>query len=133
MSASILARCLCSCESPGGAEAEVGDPVSMSFGNPLDHPVQTKAPEVVRHPALSNVMGLLPGEDCELSPDQQVPERQYAEVGDAQSRSSLPIYLFGAIQLQHRFFSDGAVLAEAFDFENTSVGLKADLPQSGHH
>jgi len=60
-----------------------------------------------------------------------MPERQYAEVGDAQSRSSLPIYLHGPVQLQHRFFSDGAVLAETFDFENTSVGLKADLPQSG--
>ena len=60
-----------------------------------------------------------------------MPERQYAEVGDAQSRSPLPIHLHGPVQLQHRFFSDGAVLAETFDFENTSVGLKADLPQSG--
>ena len=90
-------------------------------------------------------MGLLPGENCELcpqipigettrqqtKPDQQAPESQYPEVGDAQSRSSLPAYLHWAIQLQHRFFSHGAVLAEAFDFENTSVGLKADLPQSG--
>jgi hypothetical protein len=29
-----------------------------------------------------------------------------------------------------RFFSHRAVVAEAFDFEKTSVGLKADLPQS---
>ena len=69
----------------------------MGFGSPLDHPVQAKACEVVRHFALRDVMGLLPGEDCELSPqisigettrqqtepDQQMPERQYAEVGDA--------------------------------------------------
>ena len=60
-----------------------------------------------------------------------MPERQYAEVSDAQGRSPLSIYLHRLIQLQHRFFSDGTVLAETFDFENTSVGLKADLPQSG--
>jgi len=98
-------------EENGDAEAEPGDPVSMSFGNPLDHPVQTKASEVVRHFALRNVMGLLPGEDCELcpqipigkttrqqaEPDQQMPERQHAEVGDAQGRGSLPIYLHGPI------------------------------------
>ena len=30
----------------------------------------------------------------------------------------------------HRFFSHRAVVAEAFDFEKTSVGGKADLPQS---
>ena len=60
-----------------------------------------------------------------------MPERQYAEVGDAQGRSPLPIHLHGLVQLQHRFFSHGAVLAERFDFENTSVGLKAHLPQSG--
>ena len=30
----------------------------------------------------------------------------------------------------HRFLSHRAVVAETFDFEKTSVGLKADLPQS---
>ena len=30
-----------------------------------------------------------------------------------------------------RFFSHRAVMAEALDFEKTSVGLKADLPQCG--
>src|SRR5579859_6735222 len=58
-----------------------------------------------------------------------MPERQYAEVGDAQSRSPLSIDLHGPIQLQHSFFSNSAILTETFDFENTSVGLKADLPQ----
>jgi hypothetical protein len=31
----------------------------------------------------------------------------------------------------HFFFSHGTVMAETFDFEKTSVGLKADPPQSG--
>jgi hypothetical protein len=30
----------------------------------------------------------------------------------------------------HRFFSHRAVVAETFDFEKTSVGLKAELPLS---
>ena len=30
----------------------------------------------------------------------------------------------------HGFFSYGTVVAETFDFEKTSVGLKADLPES---
>ena len=55
----------------GGTETEIGDAVSMGFGDPLDHPVQTKAPEVVGHFALRDVIGLLPGEDCELCP--QIP------------------------------------------------------------
>ena len=90
-------------------------------------------------------MGLLPGEDCELCPqipvgettrqqteqDQQMPEGQYPEIGEAQSRSSLPAHLHRPIQLQHRFFSHGAVLAETFDFGNTSVGLKATFRRAG--
>src|SRR5260370_22820297 len=60
-----------------------------------------------------------------------MPERQYAEVRDPQSRSPLSIDLHWPVQLQHRFFSHRAVLAETFDFENTAVGLKAALPQSG--
>ena len=41
-----------------------------------------------------------------------------------------PIDFHGTIQLLQRVFSHGAIVAEAFDFEKTSVGLKADLPQS---
>jgi hypothetical protein len=42
----------------------------------------------------------------------------------------LPVDFHGTIQLVHRFFSHRAVVAEAFDFEKTSAGLKAGLPQS---
>jgi hypothetical protein len=33
----------------GGSETEVGDPVSMGFGNPLDHSVQTKVAGIARN------------------------------------------------------------------------------------
>jgi hypothetical protein len=70
---------VCPGEEQSGTEAEVGDLVSMSFGNPLDHSVQTKAPEVVSHFALGDAMGLLPGEGFELSPRISIGEttRQY--------------------------------------------------------
>ncbi len=55
----------------GGPETEIGDAVSVGLRNSFDHPVLTKAPEVVCHFALRDVLGLSPGEDCELCP--QIP------------------------------------------------------------
>lgn len=49
----------------------------------------------------------------------------------AEPRCAVPMHLHRLIQLQHRFFANGVVLAETFDFENTSVGSKADLPEGG--
>ena len=132
-------------EEQGGAETEIGDAISVALGYSLDHAVQAKASQVVGHLALRNVMGILPGENCErfpqisigetarqeTEPDQQMPKRQHPGIGDAESRSPLPVHRDRSIQLPQGFFSDGAILAEAFDFENTSVGAKADLPQCG--
>jgi len=66
----------------------------------------------------------------QTKPDQDVPQRQYAQIGGTQRRGALSVDFHGTIQLMHGFFSHRAVVAEAFDFEKTSVGLKADLPQS---
>src|SRR6516165_3167514 len=41
-----------------------------------------------------------------------------------------PLTSMGTVQMIHGFFSHGAVVAETFDFEKTSVGVKADLPES---
>src|SRR5262245_52455163 len=60
-----------------------------------------------------------------------MPKRQHPEIRDTESRGALPIRLYRPIQLQQSFFSNSAILAETFDFENTSVGGKADLPQCG--
>ena len=76
--------------------------IAMGFRNPLHHAVQREASEVVRHFALRNVIGLLPGEYREMfpqisigettrqqtKPDQQMPEGQYTEVRNAQSNYS---------------------------------------------
>src|SRR6516225_4474609 len=59
-----------------------------------------------------------------------MPQSQHALVGGAQSRSALAVDFQGTVELMHGFFSYGTVVAETFDFEKTSVGLKADLPES---
>jgi hypothetical protein len=46
-------------------------------------------------------------------------------------RSALPVDLAGTVDLLEGFFSQAAIVAEAFDFDQTSVGLKADLSQTG--
>src|SRR5437764_12923092 len=52
-------------------------------------------------------------------------------MGGAESRGALAVYLDRAVQPEKRFFAHGPVLAAALDFEQTSIGLKADLPQCG--
>jgi hypothetical protein len=51
-----------------------GDPVTVRFGDSLDHPVQPQAPQVVRHPAWGDGVGHLPGEHCELFPQVSIAE-----------------------------------------------------------
>ena len=73
------------------------DSVAVSLGDSLDHAVQPEAPQVVRHSALRDDGGRLPGEHSELlsqisicetagqqtKPDQQMPQRQHAQIGGA--------------------------------------------------
>src|SRR6516165_7352600 len=59
-----------------------------------------------------------------------MPQSQHALVGGAQGRGALAVDFQGMVQLLQGFFSYGTVVAETFDFEKTSVGLKADLPES---
>jgi len=112
--------------------------------DPLDEAMQAQPPEVVRHPAGGNGFGALPGERGDMlaqiavsetarqetEQDQGGPQDQHAGIGKAQRRSALPVHLAGAIHLLKRFFSQAAIVAEALDFEQTSVGLKAELPQT---
>jgi len=60
-----------------------------------------------------------------------MPQSQHAEVGGAQCRGALAVDFQGTVELMQGLFSYGTVMAETFDFEKTSVGLKADLPESG--
>ena len=131
-------------EEQGGPKAERGNAVAMGLRDSLDHAVQAEPSQVIRHPPLGDDGGGLPGEYRELpaeisigettrkqtEPDQDVPQRQHAQISGAQCLGALSVDFHGTIQPMHRFFSHRAVVAEAFDFEKTSVGGKADLPQS---
>jgi len=41
----------------------------------------------------------------QMKPDQDVPQRQHAQIGGPQARSALPVDFHGTIQLAHSFFS----------------------------
>src|SRR5215207_4696936 len=53
-------------EEQSGPQSERSDPVAMGLGDSLDHAVETKASQVVRHSPLSDGCGRLPDEHCEL-------------------------------------------------------------------
>jgi hypothetical protein len=57
---------VCPGKEESGTKAEVGDPLAMAPGHSLNHAVQTKASEVVRHFALGDGLEVLPGESGEL-------------------------------------------------------------------
>src|SRR5918911_2172266 len=132
-------------EVQGRAQPEVSNTVAVGLGNPFNHAVPAEAPQIVGHLSLRDQVGQLPGEQRELlsqitvceaagnqtKPDQQMPERQHTQVGGAESRGALAVDLDRTVQPVQRLFSHGAVLAETLDLEQTSVGLKADLPQCG--
>ena len=62
---------------------------------------------------------------------QRAEQRLHRHVGEAQSTGPLPIDLDRFIDTAERVFADGTVLADPLDVQETSVGLKADLPQGG--
>jgi len=50
-------------------------------------------------------------------------------ISEAQRRRALTIHGCGCLQVLERCFADEAVMADALDVEQTSVGRKADLTQ----
>lgn len=105
----------------GRPQSERRDSIAVGLGYSLDHPAQPEAPQVVSHPACGAGVGHLPeyGELC-----------AQVSIGGAQGRGALSVDFHGTIQLMHGFFAHRAIAAETFVFE-TSVGCKADRPQSG--
>ena len=79
-------------EEERGPEAELGDAVTMGFGDSLDHAVQAESSQVISHSTLGNRGRRLPSEHSKLlaevsigktagqktKPDQDVPQCQHA-------------------------------------------------------
>jgi hypothetical protein len=58
-----------------------------------------------------------------------VQESVYAWIGEAQRRRALLVHHDGFLHVLERGFADEAIVTDALDVEQTSVGRKADLAQ----
>ena len=104
-----------------------------------------EAAEIVGHPSGSYLIRVLADQGSPLLPqiaiaeprrqkaerDQRTPESLNLRVGEGQSRSPLLVNLNRTIHALEGSFGQHTVMADLLDFEQTSVGLEADLPQGG--
>jgi hypothetical protein len=63
--------------------------------------------------------------------DQQGRERLDTRVEEAQAGDALPVHRHRSGHPRHRVFADRAVVADALDAEQASVGREADLRNAG--
>src|SRR5438105_467050 len=117
----------------------------MAFGKALNQAMQAEAAEIVGHPSGSYLIRVLADQGSPLIPQiavaeprrqkakrhQRTPESLNLRVGEGQSRSSLLVNLNRTIHTLKGGFGQHTVMADLLDFEQTSVGLEADLPQGG--
>jgi hypothetical protein len=72
--------------------------------------------------------------ECTLDEEEQqqdVQEALHTRVGEAQPRCALLTNRYWSLHVLEHGFADKAVVADALDVEQTSVGCKADLAQFG--
>jgi hypothetical protein len=112
------------------------------LGNALDDAVQTEASRVIGHFSLGSGVGWLPeqrsevlaevavGKACGKQLEQQegAPESLQLGISKAESGGALRRHLDRAIDLLKGLFGEDAIVADALHLEQSSVGLKADLP-----
>ena len=127
----------------GDAQAVVGDAVAVRVGDALDQAAQPQPPQVVGHAALAVFVR---GQSDQRRDDgaqitvaeplREEAERQQggqqgvrALVAEAQRRGALAVDGARPVEVVEPFGSDGAVVAEALDAQQASVGGKADGPE----
>ena len=117
----------------------------MGPRQPCDEAVQAQAPQLVRHPpGRDRARGqpeqrrerraeivVTPAVGQQPKHHQQAQERLDDGVGEPQGGRSLPLDGHRPGDPGERRFTDRAVVADPLDVQETSVGLKADLPQGG--
>ena len=118
-------------EEQGGAQAEVGQPVTMRAREALDKLMQPQAAQVISHLSGGEGGGGFPKESGEALPQMAVGEsaRQLRKrqqgvaeglnlgIGEAERRSSLLIELAGTIDLLEGLFGQDTVVADFFDLQ----------------
>ena len=128
-----------------GAQPLCGGAVAMSFRDALDEAVQAQATQIVgdaswgvlarlvseqRSKVLANIFvgkGALDEEEQE----EDVEEALHARIGKAQRGGTLVVDDDGSLHILEGCFADEAVVTDALDVEQTSVGGKADVAQFG--
>ena len=68
---------------------------------------------------------------CQTEHHEHAEQRLHCGVGESQPTGTLPVDLDRFVDTAERVFADGTVLADPLDVQQTSIGLEADLPQSG--
>src|SRR5262244_1354856 len=117
----------------------------MGCGDAADETVQAQAAKVVGHSArgicgwveaqqLSQVLSQLPmakAVEMRAEHDQSGEQRLHAPIVEAQGGSALTVTLNWAHDLLVGSLANEAVVRDGLDVEETSIGLKADLPKRG--
>jgi hypothetical protein len=132
-------------EEESHAPTEVGDLVTMRVGNALDQAMQAQPSQVVSHLAWGQLIWGEAQERRQQRPQVVIgePLRQKSKgnesieqgldawVSEAQGRHPLSRKRLRLVHLLEGVFSEKAIVADLLDVQETSVSLKADVPQSG--
>src|ERR1700686_1406305 len=127
----------------GGAQSLWRDAVAVSFRDALGEAMEAQPTQVVGDLSGAQLAGLFPQQwskmlayilvgKCALDEKEQqqdVQESLHARIGEAQRRGALVIYGDRPLHVLEGGFADEAVVTDALDVEQTSVGRKADLAQ----
>jgi hypothetical protein len=117
----------------------------MRFGNAFDKPMQSQSSQIVGNPPRADLAGLRPQQwskvlakipipECALDEEEQqqhVQETLHARIGEAERRCALLPERHWLLQVLERGFTDEAIMADAFNVKQTSVGCKANSAQFG--
>ena len=124
-------------EAQRGAKAALGDAVAPRSRDALYQATQAQAPQIVRRATRLSSGGLVAQQRCDPRAQLAVVEAQpqqaegdqggqqglHAGVAETQRRRALPDALAGPVELLETRGSERGVVAEAFNAQQTSVGL----------
>src|SRR5262245_41485050 len=123
-----------------GAQAGGGDAISVCLGDAFDEAVRAQSTEIIGHASGGILARLVPEQGSEMLADVLVSEGALDEdeekedleqgvnprVGEAQAGSAVAVNDDGPLHLMERSFADEAIVTDALDVEQTSIGREAD-------
>src|SRR5215472_16923975 len=112
----------------------------MRVGYAFDKPVQSQTTQIIGDPSGCELAGLDPQQWSDVLPkvlvaecalDKEEKEQDVQQTLHTQGGCALLPDRYGLLQVLERGFTDEAIMADALDVEQTSVGCKAELAQFG--